>query len=122
MWLMTRHGFFSIVDKGSQTHIRARERGDLERLQGFLDELDSTPTVVVETPGNDYRYRIIVKGSAVSRQDLIGGLLQRLGEDIDYPNFKAEIDNRPDQRRKPYRRVWDVMADALGAYGRRGSA
>lgn len=29
MWLMTRHGFYSVVQKDDGIHIRAREREDL---------------------------------------------------------------------------------------------
>jgi hypothetical protein len=33
MWLMTRHGFFSIVQKEPGIfHVRSKERGDLENL------------------------------------------------------------------------------------------
>jgi len=36
------------------------------------------------------------------------------------PTSKGKIDATPDQRHKPYHKVWDVMADALGAYGSPG--
>jgi len=43
-----------------------------------------------------------------------------LADTLDYSNFKGKVDATPDQRHKPYHKVWDVMADALGAYGRPG--
>lgn len=120
MWLMTRHGFYSIVDKGEETHVRARERGDLENLLPFFKLFTAQPPVIVPTPPADYAFRIILKGERQSRQAIIGGVLGELGEDIDYPNFKGEVDKRPDQRRKPYHEVWRVLARALGSYGRAG--
>ena len=47
-------------------------------------------------------------------------ILSFLGETLDYSNFKGRIDTTPDQKRKPYHKVWQVMADALGAYGQKG--
>ena len=35
--------------------------------------------------------------------------------------FKDKVDATPDQRRKPYHEVWRVMAESLGAYGRKGN-
>lgn len=122
MWLMTRHGFFSIVDKGDETHIRARERGDLENALPFFKLFTDQPPAIMATPTADYGFRIILKGGKQNRQAVIGGVLAELGEDIDYPNFKAEIDQRPDQARKPYHEVWGVLARATGAYGRKGAA
>lgn len=118
MWLMTRHGFYSIVDKGEMEgiQIRARERKDLENLFGDDRALDYDTHQILETPHNDYRYRVIVN------QVRLRSVLHWLGNDIDYPNFKGEIDKRPDQRRKPYHEVWNVLARALGSYGRGGAA
>lgn len=132
MWLMTRHGFYSIVQKDDGIHIRAREREDLERLKRAWDRECANPDHVfymsrsdmepsdfdgiLETPTNDYRWRIIMKSGR------IGQLMALLGESIDYPNFKAQINSDPTQRRKPYHAVWEVMARALGAYGRKGGA
>lgn len=122
MWLMTRHGFYSIVDKGTETHIRARERGDLECLMPFVGSHSMHPPVITATPTADYGFRIILKGDQQARQAVVGSVLEALGEEIDYPNFKAEIDARHDQARKPYHEVWGVLARALGAYGRKGAA
>ena len=130
MWLMTRHGFYSIVQKDDGIHIRAREREDLERLKKAWDRECTSPGHVfymsrhdmksteipgiLETPTNDYRWRIIIQPGA------LGQLMALLGDSVTYPNFKAQIDSDPAQRRKPYHAVWEVLARALGAYGRRG--
>ena len=73
-------------------------------------------TQLFETTEADYGYRIVV-----GRDDVLR-ILQCLGETLDYSNFKGKIDHTPDQERKPYHEVWQVMADALGAYGREGKA
>lgn len=129
MWLMTRHGFYSIVQKDDGIHIRVREREDLERLLAALKarntvdagdgyqviiDVGATCPRIFETPANDYRWRIIVE------RHTLGYLMALLGESVTYPNFKAQIDSDPAQRRKPYHAVWEVLARALGAYGRKG--
>ena len=116
MWLMTKHGFYSIVEKRpGEFHVRARERQDLENLLSVLSwRLYDRCPEIVETPEADYRYRFVTSRKPVSF------LMSKLADGIDYPNFKAEIAARPDQRRKPYHTVWNVLARALGAYGSRG--
>ena len=132
MWLMTRHGFYSIVQKDDGIHIRAREREDLERLIAALKARNTMATgddyqillidarlqepQILETPTNDYRWRVIIQPGT------LGQVMAILGESIDYPNFKAQINSDPTQRRKPYHAVWEVMARALGAYGRKGGS
>ena len=114
MWLMTKHGFYSIVEKTpGEFHVRGRERQDLESL---LQGVPLPDAELIETPDADYRFRIVV-----SRDSLLA-ILKFLGETLDYSNFKGKIDRTPDQRRKPYHEVWRVMADALGAYGSKGRA
>ena len=109
MWLMTKHGFYSIVEKqAGEFHVRAREKRDLENLKQIA-QLDDAE--IVETPHNDYACRIIVGRDEMLR------VLAALGENIDYDNFKNEIHDTPDQAHKPYAKVWKVLADALGAYG-----
>lgn len=124
MWLMTKHGFYSIVQKPDGIHIRAREREDLERLRDLLDaELPGQvwgggPRVldIVETPGHDYRFRFI------TNRDRFEQVMVCLSQTCNYPNFKAQIDSDPSQRRKPYHAVWSLLARALGAYGEKGAA
>ena len=132
MWLMTRYGFYSIVQKDDGIHIRAREREDLERLIAALKARNTMATgddyqillidarhqdpQILETPANDYRWRFIVP------RYTLGQVMAIMGESIDYPNFKAQIDSDPSQHRKPYHAVWEVMARSLGAYGRKGGS
>lgn len=109
MWLMTVHGFYSIVEKQpGKFHIRGRERQDLENL---VERIPLGGAVVIDTPSADYAARIIGDGELVQR------ILGFLGDSLHYRNFKGCIDATPGQERKPYHEVWQVMADALGAYG-----
>ena len=57
MWLMTKHGFYSIVEKKpGKFHIRSRERRDLQNL---LDRVPLDGEKIVDTPDADYGARII---------------------------------------------------------------
>ena len=60
------------------------------------------------------------RGTPRERPSEFVAILEFLGRTLDYPNFKDKVDATPDQRRKPYHEVWRVMADSLGAYGKRG--
>ena len=114
MWLMTRHGFYSIVEKRpGEFHVRARERQDLQNL---VERVPLPGATIVATPKADYAARLIVDQATVLQ------IMRYLGATVDYPNFKGQIAATPDQAHKPYHQVWDVLAAALGAYGRSGAA
>ncbi len=114
MWLMTKHGFYSIVERQpGEFHIRSRERQDLQNL---VENVPLSECSVIDTPEADYAARI------VTDRETVRTVMQFLANTLDYGNFKGKIDASPDQRHKPYHEVWGVMADALGAYGRPGSA
>ncbi len=113
MWLMTKHGFYSIVQKGDEFHVRSREREDLQNLIKRVPLLDCK---VIDTRDGDYVARIITDQATVALIVLF------LADTLDYSNFKGKISETPDQRHKPYHEVWDVMATALGAYGAPGRA
>jgi len=105
--------FYSIVQKKpGEYHVRARERQDLQNL---VDRVPLLGAVIIDTPDADYACRIITdKGTVLV-------ILDFLGQSLDYSNFKSKIAATPDQRHKPYHQVWQVLADALGAYGRKGT-
>lgn len=97
MWLMTKHGFYSIVcahDEMGAPHkklmmIRARKKEHLERLK----ERFGLPGGVVENTGTDYSYRIIIERAVVVP------LVARLMDEVDYSNFKnAAADAANDDR------------------------
>lgn len=104
MWIFSKFGFYSVVqDFNSKEllHIRARVSGDLERLLSA----GGVATSVTETPDADYRYR-----AAVSRADF-EQLLVKLGDAVDYPNFKSAVAKHADQAEKldAYHEVWRTM-------------
>ena len=114
MWLMTKFGFYSIVKKDSDVYqVRSREKKDVENLVQNVPILNAN---IIETSNSDYAVRILVG------QDDLHKILSFLGETLDYSNFKNEIGMTTDQAHKPYHEVWQVMADALGSYGRAGTA
>jgi hypothetical protein len=114
MWLMTKHGMFSIVEKRpGEIHVRSRERADLENL---VNRVPLAGAEILSSTATDYRFRIIIARAELMR------ILQFLGESLDYSNFKGEVGRTPDQALKEplYHEVWQVFADAFGAYGQRG--
>ena len=114
MWLMTKHGFYSIVQKKpGEFHIRSRVRKDLENL---VERVPLTGARIHDTTGADYSFRVI------AGKDEVLSVMQFLGNTLDYSNFKSHIDDLPDQAEKHgvYSRIWGILSDAFGAYGRSG--
>jgi hypothetical protein len=116
MWLMTKHGFYSIVEKNKETgefHIRSRVRKDLANL---VEHVPLTGTEIHNTKSADYPFRLIVG------KDEVLAVMEFLGETLDYANFKGKIARTPDQKQKHdlYTQVWGLLSDAFGAYGRTG--
>jgi hypothetical protein len=112
MWLMTKHGFYSIVQKEpGKYHVRSRERQDLENL---VDRVPLPQVEIHETPMRDYAFRMIVD------QQIVMMILEFLGNTVDYDNFKDCIANTSDQAHKPYHEVWGILSQMLGAYGKLG--
>lgn len=99
MWLLTPRGFYSVVanrDDPETVLVRARAREDLEGLSDLIGSLE-----ILETPDRDYRWRAIVSRRAWS------GALVLLAAEIDYPNFKAEVERRQGRERADvYHAVW----------------
>jgi hypothetical protein len=111
MWLMTKHGFYSIVQKKpDKFHVRTRVRKDLENLVARVPlpgaEIHSSKTT-------DYPFRIIV-----GRDDVLK-VMEFFGETLDYSNFKNTVAGTPDQQVKhdAYASVWHTMIGALGGFG-----
>ena len=114
MWLMTKHGFYSIVQKETGVfHVRSRERADIENL---IRGVPLPAAQVQESQETDYAARVVVGPGDLT------AIMQFLALTLDYPNFKSRIDATPGQSHKPYHQVWRVLAEALGAYGRPGRA
>lgn len=103
MWLATRHGFYSIVQKNSAWHVRARRKGDLLPL---VAALKIGPSEIQRWPAADYRWRIIID------RDQLDVLFVWLASSITYNNFKSEIAGLPSQREKlpAYGELWHSLA------------
>jgi len=92
MWLMTKHGFYSIVQKQpGEFHVRARVRQDLANwwraCRCPAAEIHATKTA-------DYSFRIVTGKGDVRK------VMQFLGDSLDYSNFKDTVARTPDQQAK----------------------
>lgn len=103
MWLVTRHGFFNIVQsdddeqKGLLT-VKARRIEDIECMRILLGAHTHGP---IETSYvNDYHFRLKADAKAV------GVLIGKLVADIDYPRTKPVLHK---SRSGIYYRVWEVL-------------
>lgn len=106
MWLITRVGFFSIVQKpGDQftdtLTVRSRVFGDLVALQQhYLPGLGP----IQESTDTDYRFR------AVARRIDVAAAMARIIDDLNYINFKSEVAKQQGSKRASlYHKVWDVL-------------
>lgn len=113
MWIFTKLGFFSVVQvAGDPKHvqIRARTHGDLARLCKLGDP-ELSPEQIKATPDNDYPFRIIAH-----RSDWLN-LLEALGDEVDYTNFKSEIARTMGREREGlYHEVWAVVQRGLARF------
>jgi hypothetical protein len=108
MWLCTKFGFYSIVQKEPGVfHVRGRLEKDLWNLvdaaggeAGYLGHVE-----VLASDDTDYRYRIVVDAGIVAK------IMATLAGAIDYSNFKDKIHELPDQKDKlgAYSRMWQMM-------------
>ena len=106
MWLMTRVGFFSIVEKDGEQHltIRSSHREDLDRLRDhYLPGLSATTS----HPDSAYPWR------ATAPQEAVGQALAKLAADIDYPAVQEElVHSLGPQRANAYGKAGALMAPA----------
>ena len=110
MWLFTRAGFFSVVDKKSQPRgvgevcVRARVAADFDSLRQLY--FPDMPDVVFET-NTDYPYRIYVGKKQWAKVAAL------MSEDVTYSNFKGMIAKEQGYERSHlYSDVWGVMFGA----------
>jgi hypothetical protein len=104
MWVVTKAGFFSAVQKfnSDDLTIRARVREDLVHL---LDYLPRSPESyqITATPQQDYEYRLICHHEDWAQA------LALLGKEIDYDNFKSEIGRTDPKRESILHSVWSAL-------------
>jgi len=102
MWIFSKIGFYSIVQKPGQSYltVRSRVREDLEKLRAtYMPEL----SVIMAGGGTDYPYRALI-----SHEHFASGLAE-MGNDIDYSNFKSEVASKDMARAHVYSSVWSNM-------------
>lgn len=104
MWIFTKEGFYSAVEDRNDAGlviVRARTRRDIVSLARRLEV-----RAFASAKGADYPYRLWA-----SKLEWAEYLAQS-AEEIDYPNFKSEMEKHFDSKRMDQlHEVWAVMAD-----------
>lgn len=107
MWIVMNKSFVSIVQHHSRPDslvVRGRFPGDVARFLGVSEAME------LETPENDYRYRVVVSRRRVAEA------LVRASESVDYPNFKDSITDG--FRSVPAIQTWSAWYNAQHDYHR----
>lgn len=107
MWVFTKDGFFSVVQKHEQAGtqmltIRARNRSDLVKAKKAMG---IKRCKIISKGGTDYEFRMVlpkIKWAAYLNQQTI---------DLDYENFKNEVHKIDHKRAGIYSRVWSELLD-----------
>lgn len=112
MWIFSRIGFLSIVQKQGSNEpnvdlcVRARFREDIE---GFLKEVEKLTGEQVgpyqHTPQNDYAYRAFIS------RPLVAEVVKNLIATLDVPNFKDSVHGNP-TRDEAYYLCWEALYEA----------
>ena len=110
MWIHSSIGFFSAVrDHFHAGHVlvRARFQEDIERLADMVAQPEFAGAVpkIERTPDRDYLFRISIGNLTW------GHVLQRLGEEITYTNFKSSV-HGDRVRDDAYAECWRQMRKA----------
>lgn len=104
MWMMTKIGFFSIVEKPKgKICIRARCREDLENLIEEVIGRPFDPIDIQTTLRNDYPYRLFI-----SRDEFMQ-VFDEFLKLVTYSNFKNEVGKTNPKREKLYHQVWALL-------------
>ena len=112
MWLCTKYGFYSIVQKKpGEYHIRARVKQDLENLKAGTE----IKRRIIVTKDADYHYRMVVNEIEV----IVA--MTFIAHTLNYSKFKSEIAKSEDQRDKltAYHEIWALMAGFQKASGKK---
>jgi hypothetical protein len=108
MWLATVDGFFStVIDKmePGRMLIRARCEKDIKNLYDPCRKACPSMRKPTSDETRDYRWRL-----SISKRDWVK-VASALASEVDYPNFKSAVHDRPDQDNKsrPYLEIWSIM-------------
>jgi len=108
MWVFSRAGFFSAVEKGNkkgqEVCVRARVLEDFDRMRKlYYPEMG----LVERSQNTDYPYRIYLSHDAWAR------VMAAMSKDINYANFKSMVAQEQGyDRAHLYGGVWEVMYGA----------
>ncbi|MEA3227213.1 MAG: hypothetical protein U9Q07_14785 [Planctomycetota bacterium] len=105
MWIFTKIGFFSAVqdkDNSNQIMVRARCLEDIENLVEYMVGFGTDEPEIHDSIGTDYKYRIFIPRKRWAL------LLVKLGNEIDYTNFKNHVHGDHD-RDYAYLQCWNAM-------------
>lgn len=94
MWIFTRYGFYSVASATAEANsdasadpnpmmVRARSKAHLENLQKRFKELAGCQ--ILEWPGRDYRFRIIVGKKTWA------AVIAELAREQTWSNFKNKV-------------------------------
>jgi len=115
MWMFTPEGLFSCTEHPKDTdYIQVRARRKLHLLNLIKrvdDECDYDKSLLITNPIKDYEYRFLVK------KDVFSTWMERIGDTIDYPNFKSEatrVHGWDDEYVKMLGRIWHEGMETLG--------
>mgnify|MGYP001244664373 CR=1 FL=1 len=90
MWIFTKDGFYSVVQKSNQKGtdlltVRSRYKSDMAKL---IKSLKIPEDMLLKEAGDDYEYRVVVEKSVLADYMKEQVML------IDYSNFTHEIELR----------------------------
>ena len=85
--------------------IRARCEKDTKNLYDRYRKVCPSMRKPTSDDTRDYRWRL-----SISKRDWVK-LAAELASEVDYPNFKSAVHDRPDQDNKgrPYLEIWSIM-------------
>lgn len=112
MWLVTKIGFFNIIEQDDDAEkglltVKARARKDLQLLGNFL--LFQTP--IEESIQTDYRFR------QKANKHYVANGIQQLVKEIDYPKTKPELAKLNPDRSDIYLQVWEDLYEIQTRHG-----
>lgn len=107
MWLYLKTGFYSVVYKPpcnkDELLVRARSKGDIEKLQKQLKAKYNYDGEVVDSPKADYAYRMILP------REIFASFISSAAMELDYDNFKNTTCGKDYQRHDAYMKCWESM-------------
>ena len=112
MWIFTKIGFLSIVQKqgssdpNAELCVRSRFQEDIESFIAEVKEVTGEDVgTYLEDSGSDYAFRAFIP------RPLVTAVISNLVETLDASNFKDSIHGDP-IRDDAYYQCWDALYDA----------